>query len=396
MPTFNGQLNVNHIQSALFNMIISQDIIGGSIKANYNLVEKAKNEAGLYGDTKLFIDAPNLTPVDWVQDSEDATNLLALDRPGAPKTQALVINIFKQVRLTKDDYLSKQAFGTEGAFVSYQSVIESRVSKAKEVYLNKTYNSFVGTCAANVNEEIDLDADSNSAGLNIAYGIANLIDDMKDYNTKYTANGFERAFGEEDIKIVWSNKYVNAVKKIDASVVFHNDAMLNTLVGDTLPSRYFGDILTATNLKTYAAATAYSAGDLIYNSGAVYKVTADIAAADNTAITDVAKTQLEVRAVKDKVVTISETKYYVPAGGVIPAGSTIGASSTTFVYGEIYAVNPNIICKIFTKLPPVLEAFSVGTSFFNAKNLSTNMYLTFGHSTLETLDSEAVVTVYAE
>ncbi len=396
MATFNGQLNVNHIQSALFNMLISQDIIGGSIKNNYNLVSKAKNEAGLYGDTKLFIDAPNLTPVDWVQDSEDAVNLLALDRPGAPKTQALVINVFKQVRLTKDDYLSKQAFGTEGAFVSYQSVIESRVSKAKEVYLNKTYNSFVGTCDANVDEEINLAADNNSAGLNIAYGIANLIDDMKDYNTKYTKNGFERAFGEEDIKIVWSNKYVNAVKKIDASVVFHNDAMLNTLVGDTLPSRYFGDILTSTNLKTYATATAYSVGDMIYNSGKVYRVTEDITAANNSAITDVKKTELEVRAVKDKVVTISSTKHYVAAGSTLPTGSTIGSSGTTFVYGEVYAVNPNIICKIFTKLPPLLEAFSVGTSFFNAKNLSTNIYLTFGHSTLETLDSEAVVTVYAE
>lgn len=403
MPTFNGSLNVNHIQSALFNMIIAQDIIGGSIKNNYNLVEKAKNEAGLYGDTKLFIDAPNLTPVDWVQDSEDAVNLLALNRPGAPKTQALVINVFKQVRLTKDDYLSKQAFGTEGAFVAYQSVLDSRISKAKEVYLNKTYNSFIGSCAANVNTGVDLDADSNSAGLNIAYGIANLIDDMKDYNTKYTKNGFERAFGEDDIKIVWNNKYQNMVRKIDASVVFHNEAMLNTLVGDTLPSRYFGDVLVAYNadtapngVKTYAAATAYSAGDKIYNSGNVYLVTADIAAGDNSAITDVAKTQLEVRAVKDKVVTVSETTYYVAAGSTLPAGSTIGSSATTFLYGEIYAVNPNIICKVFTKLPPVLEAFSVGTSFFNAKNLSTNLYLTFGHSTLETLDSEAIVTVTAE
>jgi len=48
MATFNGQLNHNAIQSALFNMIISQDIIGGSINANYNLVDEAKAEAGLY------------------------------------------------------------------------------------------------------------------------------------------------------------------------------------------------------------------------------------------------------------------------------------------------------------------------------------------------------------
>lgn len=221
MPTFNGQLKTNAIQSALFNMIISQDIIGGKIKNNYNLVDSAKEEAGLYGDTKLYIDTPTLTPVDWVQDSEDATNVLALHRPGAPKTQALTIDVFKQVRLTKDDYLSKQAFGTEGAFVAYQSVLESRLNKTKEVYLNKTYNTFIGNAIGknSSNTEVKLDintaADQNSAGENIAYAMSNLIDDMKDYSTNYTKNGFERAFGDEDIKIVWNNKYVNAVKKID-------------------------------------------------------------------------------------------------------------------------------------------------------------------------------------
>ena len=221
MATFNGQLNQNAIQSALFNMIISQDIIGGSIKANYNLVSEAEEESGLFGDTKLYIDVPVLTPVDWVQDSEDARNLLELHRPGAPKTQKLTINVFKQVRLTKDAYLSKQAFGTEGAFVSYQSVLESRLNKSKETYLNKTYNTFIGTAkgtnAAGTEVKLDVNtaANNNSAGENIAYAMANLVDEMKDYSTAFTKNGFERAFGDEDIKIIWNNKYVNAVKKID-------------------------------------------------------------------------------------------------------------------------------------------------------------------------------------
>lgn len=352
MATFAGQLNVNAIQSALYNMIISQDILGGKIKNNYNLVDKAKEDAGLYGDQKLYIDCPNLTPVDWVQDSDDAVNLLALHRPGAPKTQALVINIFKQVRLTKDAYLSKQAFGTEGAFISYQSVLDSRLTKTKEVYLNKTYNTFLGTHVgknasnAEVKLEFDTLADNNSAGENIAYQLANLIDDMKDYSTAYTKNGFERAFGDEDIKIVWNNKYVNAVKKIDLPSIFHDDALQSTFIGDVLPSRYFG----APNAHTTSVA-----GD---------------------------------RATKDLYLTTTVAgDTYVPAGNLIPAGLTITA-------GDAYTVNDKIICKVYTKLPPLLEAFSVGTDFFNAKNLSTNMYLTFGHSTLELLDAEACVTVY--
>ena len=353
MGTFNGQLRTNAIQSALFNMIISQDIIGGKIKNNYNLVDQAKEEAGLYGDTKLYIDTPTLTPVDWVQDSEDATNLLALDRPGAPKTQALVIKVFKQVRLTKDDYLSKQAFGTAGAFVAYQSVLESRLNKTKEVYLNKTYNTFIGTTigtnvgGTEVKLDINTAANDNSAGENIAYAMSNLIDDMKDYSTDYTKNGFERAFGDEDIKIVWNNKYVNAVKKIDLPSIFHDDALQASFVGEKLPARYFG----AANAHTTSVE-----GD---------------------------------RATHDLYITVqgqSKPKY-VAAGDLIPAGLTITA-------GDAYTVNDKIICKVFTKLPPMLEAFSVGTDFFNAKNLSTNMYLTFGHSELEPLASEALVTVY--
>lgn len=350
MGTFTGQLNVNHIQSALFNMIISQDILGGKIKNNYNLVDKAKEEAGLYGDTKLYIDSPTLTPVNWVQDSEDATNVLALDRPGAPKTQKLTIDIFKQVRLTKDNYLSKQAFGTAGAFVAYQSVLESRLTKTKEVYLNKTYNTFIGTCAggATINElEINTKADDNSAGENIAYAMANLIDDMKDYSKDYTKNGFERAFGDEDITIVWNNKYVNAVKKIDLPSVFHDEKLEASFVGDVLPSRYFGTI-----------------NDDTTSDG-------------------------KMRASHDLYITVvgQDKPTYVAAGDIIPTGLTITA-------GDAYDEDPTIICKVFTKLPPVLEAFSVGTDFFNAKNLSTNLYLTFGHSTLETLDSEACITVY--
>ena len=352
MSAFNGQLRQNLIQSALFNMIISQDVLGGKIKNNYNLVDKAKEEAGLYGDTKLFIDVPVLTPVNWVQDSSDAVNLLKLHRPGAPKTQALVIDVFKQVALTKDDYLSKQAFGTAGAFVTYQSVLESRLTKSKEVYLNKTYNTFIGTTigknASNAETKLEINtaANSNSAGENIAYNMANLIDDMKDYSKDYTKNGFERAFGDEDITIVWNNKYVNAVKKIDLPSIFHDDALQSTFIGDVLPARYFG----AANAHTTS-----QAGD---------------------------------RATHDLYLTTTVAgDTYVAAGDVIPTGLTITA-------GDAYTVNDKIICKVYTKLPPVLEAFSVGTDFFNAKNLSTNMYLTFGHSTLEPLDSEALVTVY--
>ena len=352
MAAFTGQLNVNAIQSALYNMIIAQDILGGKIKNNYNLVDKAKEEAGLYGDTKLYYDTPNLTPADWEQDSEDAINVLKLHRPGAPKVQKLTIEIYKQVALTKDNYLSKQAFGTQGAFTAYQSVLDSRLVKAKEVYENKTYNTFIGTTkgvnasGTEVKLEIDTKADDNSAGENIAYAVSNLIDDLKDYSTEYTKNGFERAFGDEDIEIVWNNKYKNAVLKIDLPSIFHSEDLRKSFDGDKLPSRYFG---------TPNAHTTSVEGD---------------------------------RATKDLFLTTTVAgDTYVAAGDLIPEGLTITA-------GDAYTVDDKIIAKVYTKLPPFLTAFSVGTEFFNAKNLSTNSYQTFGHSKLETLDSEVCLTIY--
>lgn len=380
---YNGHLNANHIQSALFNMIIAQDIIGGSIHANYNLVDKAKEQAGLYGDTVLKIDTPVLTPVNWSQDSSDAVNLLALDRPGAPKTQAITIDVFKQVRLTKDDYMSKQAFGTEGAFAAYQSVLDSRLSKSKETYLNKTYNTFIGTTAGQVTTSIDVDANSQTLGQNVAYGLTMLVDDMKDYNTKYTANGFERAFSDADIHIVWNNKYINQVRKIDTPVLYNPGVVEEVFKGDVLPAKYFGTVITSDNVSDFSAATPTTGKPIDSDTGAY---TPGSNNANGT-----------IRAAKDlyKPFGTAGATVYIPAGAEIPANKTIGASSTDFIYGEVYIEQADVICKVFTKLPPVLEAFSVGTNFFNAKNLSTNMYLTFGHNTLVPLDSEAIVTVKA-
>jgi hypothetical protein len=40
-----------------------------------------------------------------------------------------------------------------------------------------------------------------------------------------------------------------------------------------------------------------------------------------------------------------------------------------------------------------MSAFEVGTSFFNARSLTTNHYLTFGHNTLERLVDKPFITV---
>lgn len=54
MANFNGQLRSNEIFSALYNMIISQEVFADNIGQHQTLVDKARADGGLYGSTKLY------------------------------------------------------------------------------------------------------------------------------------------------------------------------------------------------------------------------------------------------------------------------------------------------------------------------------------------------------
>ena len=55
MPNFTGKLNSNKIFAALYNMIISQEVYADNIAdTKASLVDRARVDGGLYGDTKLY------------------------------------------------------------------------------------------------------------------------------------------------------------------------------------------------------------------------------------------------------------------------------------------------------------------------------------------------------
>jgi hypothetical protein len=89
---------------------------------------------------------------------------------------------------------------------------------------------------------------------------------------------------------------------------------------------------------------------------------------------------------------VSGTKYHLFPGEEIPVGATV-KSGGDFGFGEVYAEEDDVLCKVMTRMPPYMSAFSVGTSFFNARSLTENHYLTFGHNTLEYLKGMPFITV---
>ena len=297
-----------------------------------------------------------LKSVAWGNDAE-ATNLLALHRPEAPECQAIHLDIFRQICLTVDNYLSKRAWADEGAFSSFNSVMLGWMGETKKVYDGTLYNVFIGTTKAEGAAQtvsVDLSEAESLEGTEkakmeamlIAQSLADLMVSMGDYSRDFNDYGNLRSYAEDGIKVIWNSKFVNKIRKVDLPTIFHKDGLIDKFEEEILPERYFGDI--------QATAHTSVAGE---------------------------------RSVVEKDYTVSGKVVHVFPGDLIPVGVSVEA-------GESYkAPAKDVICKVLVKLPPYMSAFEVGTSFFNPKSLTENHYLTFGHNTLEYLKNYPFITV---
>ena len=380
---FTGQLNANSVFSAIYNMIISQYTFSDNIKGTYgDLALKFKTDGTLYGDTKLFYATDCLESTEWLGDNE-ASNLLALNRPASPSVQYVSIDQYRKIWITVDEYLSKQAWSDQGAFSQFTAVIVGWMADTKRVYESRLINTYVGTAvSAATKGTININLDSANSGdplygltgeeynrveaSLIAKDIADLIVDLKDTTRDYNDYKYLRSYAADDLLFVWNSKWVNKIKKLDLPTMFHKDGLMDKMDEYILPARYFGVALTSTNIATYSASTP-APGKPINSSTHAY--TPGTGNANGT-----------IRALIETTVTVSGVDYHVFPGDEIPAGATVGASQQ-FDYNEAYIVDDTIICKAVHKdAIPFMSAFSTNTSFFNPRSLTENKYLIWGYS----------------
>ena len=364
MPSFSGQLRANEIFATMYNMIISQEVFGDNIAGTFgSLVDKSRVDGGLYGDSKLYYSADVLQSRVWGGDNE-ATNLLQIERPKDPETQEIVLDVFRQIGLTVDEYLTKRAWLGEGAFAKFNSIMLGMIRETKRVYDSTTFNAYVGTAvsSATVNTiqvsptygtdttSADLEGAARIEASAIAQTIANLFIDLKDVSRDYNDYGHMRSYDLEDIVVVWNSKWVNKIKKIDLPTMFHNEGLVDRLAEEILPARYFGDILAASH--TVLAGEDY-------------------------------------RALEEQDITVGGNTYHLFAGDQFPVGAVLAA-------GDAYQVNGDIICKVMHKRSvPFMSAFEASTAFFNARSLTTNHYLTWGHNSIEYLKNYPFIKITA-
>ena len=382
-------LNSNEIFATLANMIISQEVFADNLGKHQTLVDKARVDGGLYGDKKLYYATDVLKSAPWGNDAE-ASNLLALHRPNDPSVQDINLDVFRQISLTVDNYLTKRAWSTEGAFSSFNGVMLGWLRETKRVYDGTLYNVFMGTSQTSQGaqmQSVDVTtAVGNATGEEanrleaeaIAQALADLMVEMGDYSRAFNDYGYLRSYAEDAIKVVWNAKFVNKIKKIDLPTIFHKEGLVDKFEEEVLPARYFGTVITADNVASFSDSTP-AAGKPIDSD-------------DDTYVPGSNHANGCLRAVVEKDVTVSAVAYHVFPGDEIPAGATIKAGGN-FELGEVYIEQADVIAKVVVKLPPFMSAFEVGTSFFNPKSLTENHYLTFGHNTLEYLKNYPFITI---
>ena len=360
MANFNGQLRSNEIFAALYNMIISQQVFADNIyDTKASLVDMSRVDGSMYGDTKLYYSTDVLKSVPWGNDAE-AANLLALHRPEAPECQAIHLDQFRQISLTVDNYLSKRAWGTEGAFSSFNSIMLGWIRDTKRVYDSTLFNTYIGTTQTDVGKqvvEVTLPAephgidDYNTEAYNrmvaqtIAAKMADLIVELEDVSRDYNDYGNLRSYSSDDLVTVWNSEAVNKIKKVDLPTIFHKEGLMDKFAEYTLPARYFGNVNKSGGTTSGANITVRSLIEKDYGSTHVFP------------------------------------------GDLLPGGVQYNANET-------YTQDDKILFKVMHKRSvPYMSAFEVGTSFFNPKSLTENHYLTWGYNTLEYLKNYPFITV---
>lgn len=400
---FNGQLKDNKVLNqgavtiAMFNMIISQQVFDGNV-ASTELADRFRVDGTLFGDTKLFHSFDIGSPEDWTNDSE-APDLLKLNRNKSGKTQSIVMGVYKIIAITTDQYLSKQAFMSEGSFADYTSFLTSSLRKIKKVYDRSLINVKLGTMTPSTDRckiELVTPLGSTTEETNrleaqtLASELMILKADLEDNNRDFNSFNYLRSYSADDFIAVWNVRKHAKITKLDLPSIFHNE--INADGGFTqydLPEKWFGS--PASSDLTLPQSAPSSVVNRILVSG-WYKV-----------YMGVGETEIELVSKPDSSSVFLWAGDAVPYKGQVYHDNVrnvdVSVTATTLPKEYYYVVDDTIAFVLVHKDSlPFMSGFETSSEFWNARSLTTNNYLIFGHNELEFLEEfpRIVVTVETE
>lgn len=382
-PVTNVTLNQNTITAALFNMIISQQVFDSKV-ASTELADRFRVDGTLFGDTKLYHSFDIGSPEDWLNDAE-APDLLKLNRNKSGKTQSITMGIYKIISITTDQYLSKQAFMSDGTFSEYTSFLTGSLRKIKRVYDRSLINTKIGTlepstarCDVLITTPTvanDIEATNRLEAQTIASELVVLKADLEDNNRDFNKLGYLRSYSADELIAVWNVKKHAKITKLDLPTIFHKDIDAKGGFKEyDLPEKWFGTPATAP----------YTLAD-----GAESPVTKRILVSGWYDVVSDADIQYVSKPNNNSV--------FLWAGDAVPYTGqvyvdevrrvTVTVASTSIPAEYHYTVDPTIaFVLIHASALPFMSGFETGTEFWNGRSLTNNNYLIFGHNNLEYLE----------
>lgn len=380
-PVTQITLNQNTITSALFNMIISQQVFDSKV-ASTELADSFRVDGTLYGDTKIYHSFDIGSPEDWLNDDE-APNLLKLNRNKSGITQTITMGVYKMISITIDYYLSKQAFMGDGTFGEYTSFLTGSLRKIKRVYDRALINVEVGTLSPSTSRcdiTIETPVGSTTEETNrleaqtIAKDMVILRADLEDNNRDFNKLDYLRSYSANELMAVWNIKWRAKLTKLDLPTIFHKD------IGEgggfeerDMPAKWFG-----------TKATGDLSLEVVPSPNNTYRIL-------KSGWYDVSDTYMTL------VQKPSEDAVFLWAGDPVPyknqkikdyaRGIEVTVLSSVLVKDYYYVVDESIAFVLVHKSAlPYMSGFETGTEFWNARSLTSNHYLIFGHNNLEWIE----------
>lgn len=347
-------LNANSVFGSLYNQVISIQQYAPSIVYDGDIVQSRKVDGTLYGDTKVYRWTDVLQSYGW--DHTDAQyNLLTHKRPPLPGKDTVTIDTFRQIPVTIDEYLSKQAWTNEGSFAEFNSTILSWMGVTRSVYEHTNFTAAIvqtavagatsiGTISLKV-ADIGTAAEATPAEINLtvkhryeifARKLRALLKELNEASRDYNALSFLMNVNPADYDIILPVGINDALKQYGVSL---------PLDIKEVHWKYFGT-LVATGGTT----------------------------ADATKRAAVEKTFKKA---------LDADPIHLFPGDIVPNAYVYLANE---IYTPTYTAAPDLLASDLTFVIihkqdfPIPSAFSVQTSFFNPKDLVVNHYLTWGYS----------------
>ena len=392
MANFSGSLNANEFYNGLYNAYkLITTFADGLSGLDRGLASRFKADGGMYKDKSVYTDMDIISSREW--DPTD-TNVLAPEQKVAPKQQEIVLDQKRQIGLTTDRYLTARAWGDESAFNQFNSVVQAQVGNTEKVYEETLVNVAVGTMETAVGKQkqtvtiaplgesptfAETEAHNRVAASLIANKIADLFVAIKKPNRDFNDYGFMKSYDKSSLLIIWNADYINKIEKRDLPTMFHKDGLIS-FEGEIMPGEYFG---------TVAAAGNSVAGDLSLGEYYIPVNTNGAYAATGTTVKHVFAG--EALPVGTPIVAVT-TKETSAKKDFTINGQTLNIRYYTTVHA--YKPDSKIICKIMHKDSiKYLSSFKTSTEFFNAKNLSTNRYLTWMYAKPDYLRNYPLITL---